>query len=229
MKTQEEAIELSGIMKEIGNLANRETICILTNMEEPVGKCVGNSLEIIESIECLKGNIPEDIKEIILTLGSYIIKLDGKGDNLEENKKKILENIENGKAYSKFLEIVEEHGGDVEYIENTSKFTEAKYILPVISEKEGYVEKLDGEKVGQISVNIGAGRIKKEDNIYPEVGIVLNKKTSDKVEMGDILAYIHANNKEDGTKAVEDLLNAYTVGAHNCDLQKPKHILGIIE
>ena len=88
MKTKEDAKELSHIMKNIGALANKETVCVLTNMEEPVGFAVGNALEFIEVIECLKGNIPEDVKEIILTIGSYIIKLSGKGDNLEENRKK---------------------------------------------------------------------------------------------------------------------------------------------
>ena len=102
MQNEKDAIELSNIMKNIGKLANRETVCIITNMDEPVGYAIGNSLEIIETIECLKGNIPEDIKEIITTIGAYILKLADKGDNLEENKLKILENIKNGKAYNKF-------------------------------------------------------------------------------------------------------------------------------
>ena len=93
MQNEKDAIELSNIMKNIGKLANRETVCIITNMDEPVGYAIGNSLEIIETIECLKGNIPEDIKEIITTIGAYILKLADKGDNLEENKLKILENI----------------------------------------------------------------------------------------------------------------------------------------
>lgn len=147
MKTKKDAETLSNIMKEIGDLAKRETVCIITNMDEPVGYSIGNSLEIIETVECLKGNIPQDIKEIITTIGSYIIKLAGKGDNLEENKVKILENIKNGKAYNKFLELVQNQNGDIEYIKNTDKFEKAKHILPVISTKEGYVYKLNAEKV----------------------------------------------------------------------------------
>ncbi len=147
MKTKNEAEKLSNTMKEIGNLAERETVCIITNMDEPVGYAIGNSLEIIETVECLKGNIPEDIKEIITTIGSYIIKLAGKGDNLEENKIKILENVKNGKAYNKFLELVQNQNGDIEYIKNTDKFEKAKYILPVICEEEGYIYKLNAEKV----------------------------------------------------------------------------------
>ena len=107
MKTKEEAVELSNIMREIGHIANRETICILTNMDEPLGHSVGNALEIIETVQCLKGNMPEDIREIVVTLGSYMMKLAGKGDKIEENRRRIIENIENGKAYDKFLELVE--------------------------------------------------------------------------------------------------------------------------
>ena len=165
MKNKEDAIELSNIMKNIGNLANRETVCVLTNMNEPVGHTIGNTLEIIETIKCLKGNIPEDIKEIITTIGSYIIKLSGKNDDLEENKKMILENIKNGKAYNKFLELVKSQGGNTEYIENIEKFEKAKHIIPVIADKDGFVEELNAGKVGLISVSLGAGRVKKEDDI----------------------------------------------------------------
>lgn len=143
MKTKEDAIKLSNIMKDIGKLASRETICILTNMEEPVGNTVGNSLEIEEVIECLKGIIPEDIKEIITTIGSYIIKLSGKSDDLEVNKEMILENISKGKAYNKFVELIKNQGGDINYIENTNKFEKAKYIMPIIAEESGYIKELN--------------------------------------------------------------------------------------
>ena len=226
MKTKNEAEKLSNIMKEIGDLAGRETVCVITNMDEPVGYAIGNSLEIIETVECLKGNMPEDIKEIITTIGSYIIKLAGKGDNLEENKIKILENIKNGKAYNKFLELVQNQNGNIEYIRNTDKFEKAKYILPVISEEDGYVYKLNAEKVGKVSVNLGAGRIKKEDSIDKAVGIVLNKKISDKVKKGEILAFIYANDEEKGNQAVEDLLEVYEISKEA--VKKEEIILGVI-
>ena len=226
MKTQNEAEKLSNIMKEIGDLAGRETVCVITNMDEPVGYSIGNSLEVIETVECLKGNIPEDIKEIITTIGSYIIKLSGKGDNLEENKVKILENIKNGKAYNKFLELIQNQNGNIKYIKNTDKFEKAKYIIPVVSDKDGYVEKLNAERVGKISVNLGAGRIKKEDSIDKAVGIVLNKKISDKVKEGDILAFIYANNEEKGNQAAKDLQEVYEISKE--PVKKEKVILGII-
>jgi len=226
MRTKEEATEISKMMKDIGNLAGRETVCVLTNMNEPVGKAVGNTLEILETIECLKGNIPEDIKEIILGLGSYIIKLAGEGDNLEENKRKILENINNGKAYNKFLELIKNQNGDISYIENPEKFEKAKYIMPVYAEKNGYIEKLDARHVGVTSVHLGAGRIRKEDAIDYAVGIWLEKKIADKVNEGDILAYIHANNEESGKQAIEELKQAYKIADEPVNMEN--YILDII-
>ena len=226
MKTKEEATELSHIMKNIGDLANKETVCVLTNMEEPVGYAVGNSLEIIEVVECLKGNMPEDIKEIILTIGSYIIKLAGKGDDLIENRKKIIECINCGKALEKFKELVNNQGGDVSYIQDVNKFEKAKYIIPVISEKSGYVKSLNAEKIGVTSVHLGAGRVKKEDSIDKTVGIILNKKISNEVKKGDILAYVHANDETKGKQAVEDILSAYEIASEK--QEEPKYIIDII-
>lgn len=213
-------------MKEIGTLANRETVCVLTNMDEPVGRAVGNTLEILETIECLKGNMPDDIKEIILGIGSIIIKLAGEGDDIEENKNKILENIKTGKAYNKFLELVKKQGGDISYIENTEKFERAKYIIPVYSKQTGYVEKLDAEKIGVASVNLGAGRIKKEDTIDHAVGIWLEKKIADHVKDGEILAYVHANDEAKGKQAVKAIEEAYNIVDRKVEMEK--YVLDII-
>ena len=226
MKTKEDAIKISKMMKDIGTLANRETVCVLTNMDEPVGRAVGNTLEILETIQCLKGNMPEDIKEIILGIGAQIIKLAGEGDNLEENMNKILENINNGRAYTKFLELVQIQGGDISYIENPEKFQKARYIIPVYSEEEGYVEELNAEKVGVTSVHLGAGRVKKEDGIDHSVGMWIEKKVGDRVNKGDILAYIHANDTEKGNTAVKDLKQAYKIIKN--PIQMENYILDII-
>ncbi len=227
MKNKEDAIKLAEEMREIGKLANKETISVLTNMSEPIGKTIGNTLEIIEAVEALKGNITDDVKEIITTIGAYIIKLSGNGNDLEKNKAKILENIGNGKAYNKFIELVAKQGGDISYIENTEKFQKAKYIIQVKSKQDGFISKLNALDVGKISVNLGAGRMKKEDGIDNAVGIVLNKKISDRVNVGDILAYVYANDQEKGNKAVEDLYDAYEFS--NVETEKQSHILGIVE
>lgn len=226
MKTEEDAIKLANIMKNIGNLANRETVCVLTNMEEPVGYAVGNSLEVKEAVEALKGNMQEDVKEIVLTIGSYIVKLAGIGNNIEENKNMILENISNGKAYKKFLELVVNQGGDITFIEDLEKFEKAKYILPIISDKSGYVKVLEAERIGRASVALGAGRIRKEDSIDKSVGFILNKKIGSKVERGCILGYVHANDEEKGKLAIEEVKKAYEIVDEKVDM--PKYILEII-
>ena len=212
MKTREEAQKLADAMIKIGKLANRETIAVITPMEQPLGKNIGNTLEVIEAVEALKGDMREDVKEVVLELGSNMLKLAGKGNNLEENKEKMMENIQKGKALEKFKQLVINQGGDVTYIENTEKFKKAKYIVPVILDKEGIVKELKAEEVGKLSVFLGAGRLRKEDKIEPEVGIVLNKKIGDTVKKDDIVAYIHANDKGKAREAVERLKKIYKLG-----------------
>ena len=212
MKTKEKAQELANEMVEIGRLAKRETVAIITPMEEPLGRNVGNTLEVIEAVEALKGNIAEDVKNVVLELGSNMLKLAGKGNNLEENESKMLENISNGKALEKFKELVANQGGDVSYIEDTNKFEKAKYILPVILENQkGTVKELKAEEIGKLSVFLGGGRIRKEDKIDSAVGITLNKKVGDKVEKSDIVAYIHSNDEEKGKEAVQRLKKIYII------------------
>ena len=209
MKTVEDAKKLAETMEKIGKLSNRETIAVITDMNEPLGKTVGNTLEVIESIEALNGKMKKDVEEVVLLLGSNMMKLAGLGENIEENKNRIKENIRNGKALEKFRELVINQGGDISYIDNIEKFPKAKYIIPLVAEKNGVIESLDAEKVGKISVFLGAGRIKKEDTIQKEVGLVFEKKVGDNVNIGDILAYIHGNNEEKTKEAVEELKNIY--------------------
>lgn len=211
MKTKEKAQKLAEAMIKIGKLAKRETVAVLTPMEQPLGRNVGNTLEVIEAVEALKGNIQEDVKEVVLELGSNMIKLAGKGENLEENKFRMMQNIENGKALEKFKELVKNQGGDTSYIEDTNKFKKAKYIIPVRLEKEGIVKELKAEEIGKLSVFLGAGRIKKEDKIETESGIVLNKKVGDKVERDDIVAYIHANGEDKAKEAVKKIKEIYKI------------------
>ena len=205
MKKIKEARQLARQMIEIGKLANKETVCILTNMDEPLGYAVGNNLEVIEAIEFLKGNMPNDVKEVVLELGAYMLKLAKLGDNIEENKEKMLKNIYNGKALKKLKEMIQNQSGDVTYIEDTSKFEKAKYIREVKSTKNGYIQEINAESVGRLACSLGAGRIRKEDNIDNSVGIILNKKVSEQVKKDDILAYIYSNN-QDKSKEVEDKL-----------------------
>ena len=211
MKNIEQAKLLANEMIEIGKLANRETKCILTKMDEPLGYAIGNNLEVIEAIKFLKGEMPEDLKEVVLELGANMIKLAGLGDNIEENKNKMIENIYNGKAYNKFLEMVENQGGDISYIENLEKFPKAKFIKQIIAKQSGYIYEINAKDVGKVTCNLGAGRIKVNDEINYSVGIILAKKVGDKVNIGDELAEIHADSESSLKLAENSLLDIIKV------------------
>lgn len=211
MKTKEKAQELAETMIKIGELVKRETIVVTTPMNQPLGRNVGNILEVVEAVESLKGNMELDVKKVVLELGSVMLKLAGKGENLKENTILMLENIRNGKALKKFKELVQNQGGDVNYIENIEKFEKARYIIPVKSKKIGIVTKLPAEEIGKLSVYLGAGRIKKEDNIDYTAGIELNKKILDKVNLGEVIATIHTNDKEKAKEAENRIQEIYEI------------------
>lgn len=207
MKNIDDAKKLADIMTRIGRLANKETVCILTDMDKPLGFAVGNNLEVIEAIDVLKNRyIPKDVEEVILELGANMLILANKVNSIDDGKAMILENIKNGKGFEKLVELVSSQGGDVSYLEDTSKFKKAKFIKSIIASKSGRVLKLDANLVGKMSGYLGAGRIKKDDDIDVSVGFVFKKKNGDIVEKGDILGYIHGND-EDKVKIVlkEDL------------------------
>lgn len=227
MKNIDDAKKLSETMINIGKLAGKETVCILTNMDEPLGYSIGNTLEVIEAVEALQGDMDDDVKQVVLELGSYMIKLAGKGDDIEHNKKMMMECLDSGAAYMKFLELIENQGGDVSYINDESKFENAKFIYPVMSDRSGYIKSIEAERLGKISCELGAGRIKKEDVIDNQVGLIINKKIGDKVERDEILGIIHANDEEKLKNAIDELKNSFEI----CEeyVEKPKVILGIVK
>lgn len=211
MTNLKDAEKLSKEMIEIGKLANRETVCVLTNMEEPLGHSIGNSLEVIEAINFLKGEMIEDVKQVVLELGAYMMKLAGLGEDIAKNKEILLENIQNGKAYQKFIEMVDNQNGDISYLENTEKFEKAKIITFICSKEEGYVKEINAKEVGKIAGELGAGRVKKEDEIDSSVGIVLNKKVGDRVEENEVLAYIHSNGEKETQIAKRKLEDTFVI------------------
>lgn len=206
MKTPEDAKALAKEMVDIGNNVGRKTIGVISDMDQPLGYAIGNAIEVIEAIDLLKGNGPKDLLELTLTLGSNMLILAGRVKDEEEGRKLLKENIENGKALEKLKEFVKAQGGDASYVDDVSKFPQAKYIIEVKANKSGYINKINAEKLGLIAMELGAGRATKESIIDLAVGIKLTKKRGDKVENGDILGYVYANNLEKGNKAKEDLL-----------------------
>ena len=211
MKTPGDARALAQEMVDIGNSVGRKTIAIISDMNQPLGYAIGNSLEVIEAINTLKGKGPSDLLELTLNLGSYMLILGKKASSFQEGYNMLLENIKNKKALEKLKEFVKIQGGDERYIDDTNLFEKASYIIEVKAKNSGIVSKIHAEKVGLIAMELGAGRVTKESKIDLSVGIVLNKKCGDKVNKGEILAYIHANDKEKGEKALEKLINAIEI------------------
>lgn len=211
MKNKEDAQKLAEQMIRIGKLAGREVRCVLTPMDEPLGYAVGNSLEVIEAINFLKGNMPKDLKDVVLELGANMLQLAGKGENIEENKLKMLKNIENGAAFNKFEEMVKNQGGDISYLEDTTKFKKSKYTIAVVAEEDGIVKEINAEEIGKLACYLGAGRVNKDDKIEPDVGIVLNKKVGDKVMVNDFLAYICGNDENKVHESEKKILEIYKI------------------
>lgn len=191
MKTKEDAVELSKIMVNIGEDFKRKVVAVITDMDSPLGNAIGNSLEVWEACEVLKGNGPKDLKEVCLYLASNMLFMAGKG-SIEECKNMVTESIKSGRAMKKFEEMVSAQGGDLSKFEegyvNSSK---VKY--EVVSNFEGYIEAVDTEALGRAAMILGAGRKRKEDKIDYEAGIILCKKTNDKVIKGDILAVLYSS------------------------------------
>lgn len=212
MKNEEDAKKLADEMIKIGKMVNREVVCILTKMDEPLGFAVGNNLEVIEAVKFLKGDMPEDLKQVVLELGSNMIKLAGLGNDLEKNKEMMLENISNGKGYAKFIEMVKTQGGDISYIENLDKFPKSKFIVPILSKNSGYITNLPAKEIGEMACFLGAGRISKDDKIDNSVGIVLTKKVGDFVKNNEVIAYIHSNDTEKAKKVEKDFYEICEIG-----------------
>lgn len=193
MKNIDDAISLAEEMVNIGNGYGRKTVAIVTNMDQPLGNAIGNALEVKEAIDTLKGEGPEDLFELCLILGSKLLVLANKTDNEDDARKMLIEAVDSGKAYDKFIQMVDRQGGDISYIENPELLPKAKYILEVKSIKEGYVNSINAEEVGKLALSLGAGRETMDSILDLSVGIVLNKKVGDRVEIGEALGFIHSN------------------------------------
>ena len=213
MKTLQEAKSLAKKMEKLGELAGREVISIFTPMDEPIGYAIGNTLEIIEAIDFLKARkIPNDLKNIVLELGSNMIKLAGRGQNLTKNKELMMETIKNGSAFEKLKQMVKNQGGDISYIEDTTKFEKSRYEIEVYGEKAGTIKEINAENIGELTCYLGAGRIRKEDKIDNSVGIILNKKVGEIIKKDELIAKVYANDFEKGNFVKEQIQKIYKIG-----------------
>lgn len=208
MKTFEEAKVLATEMVNIGKKLNKDVKAEITDMNQPLGKAVGNNLEIKEVIETLKGNGPKDLVEICLSSGAILLQQAKLYNDRNEGRKALEENIKNGKAFEKFKEFVKAQGGDVDYIDHPEKFPVSKNLIEIKSECDGYIKTIDALAIGLGSCHLGGGRMKLNDVIDMSAGIYLNKKVGDFAKKGELLCTLHTN-KDNVEAIIEQVKKAY--------------------
>ena len=205
MKTLEDAEALAHAMVSIGNNVGRNTMAIISDMSQPLGNTIGNGLELKEAIETLQGHGPDDLTELVLTLGSQMVVLAKKADNLKDARELLEAAIQSGKALDKFKTFLSNQGGDVSIIERPDSLEDAKYKIEYTAQKDGFISEMVANEIGVASMMLGAGRQTKEDIIDLSVGIVLNKKVGDKVNAGESILTIHSN--KENVNDIFDKLN----------------------
>ena len=226
MKTLEDSTKLAKSMVEIGHLAGKKVIALITDMDVPLGKAIGNSLEVIEAVETLKGEGPEDLTEICIDIAANMLYMAGKG-TVKECEALAKKAIADGSALQTLVKMVHAQGGNEKLLLDTSLFKKAAYDYEVKAPKTGYIEHVDTESYGMASLALGAGRAKKEDPIDYSAGITLEKKTGDFVKEGDVIAVLHTNKPESVKEAEERILKATEISSE--PVEKKPIIMGRIE
>jgi pyrimidine-nucleoside phosphorylase len=209
MQTLDEARELARLMVDIGRLAGRKTVALLSDMNQPLGSAIGNSLEVIEAIELLRGRAPRDYYEHCLHVAAHMLVVGQCAKDLNEGLIMAENCVADGSALEKFRVLVKAQGGDVSYVDDMSKYARAKYVEVVNAPQSGYISQVHARLVGEASVALGAGRAKKSDSIDHAVGFLIHKKVGDKVEKGEALFEIHANDEGKLIEAHKAVLSAY--------------------
>ncbi|MBD3286304.1 thymidine phosphorylase [candidate division WOR-3 bacterium] len=210
MKNERDA---EGLARKIISVTKRfdlRTKAVLSDMSQPLGKAVGNALEVEEAVLCLKGEGPPDLRELVLTLAARMLSLAGRkqGDARKETE----DALDSGKGLNKFIEMVRLQGGNPAVVEDYKLLPRAEFKIPVTAEKEGVFQKIDTYKIGMLAVELGAGRRRKEDSIDPAVGFKINKKIGDEVEKGEPLAYVYANDETLGQRIARELKGCFETG-----------------
>lgn len=211
MKKEEDALALAKEMVDIGNMAGRRTVAVISDMEQPLGFAVGNALEVKEAIAELRGEGPDDFHELCLTLGSRMLMAGGKASDEDTARAMLEQVISDGTALKKFAEFVDAQGGNGDAVYNPDTLPKASIVRAVCSKQKGYVNHIACDEIGVCSLMLGGGRETKESVIDLSVGLILNKKAGDFVEEGEPLAYIHANDEGRYAAAAERFLNAYVI------------------
>ncbi|MBU3110595.1 pyrimidine-nucleoside phosphorylase [Clostridium lacusfryxellense] len=211
MKNEDDAFELAREMVEIGTNVGRKTIGVITDMDQPLGYAVGNSLEVEEAIDTLKGEGPKDLTELCLTLGSHMLVLGEKAKNVDEAREILKDIIKSGKGLQKLRELVVAQGGNPSFVDDQSMFKVPSIVEDILSNYEGYVKAIKADAIGIAALNLGAGRETKESIIDLSVGVVLHKKIGDFVKKGETIATIYANSEEKQKTSTKMVLDAYEI------------------
>lgn len=210
METLDEARTLASRMVDIGRLAGREVVALLSDMNQPLGCAVGNSLEVVEAVETLKGGGPADFREHCLHVSAHMLVLGKRAKDLAEGRAMAEKSIADGSAFEKFRVLVQAQGGDVSYVDDMSKFPRAKFVEVVKAPRGGSILQVQARSVGEAAVTLGAGRAKKSDPVDHAVGFVIHKKVGDKVEAGEALFTVHANDESRLAEARQAVLAAHS-------------------
>lgn len=226
MKTFEGSLELAKTMVDIGNGVGRETYAVISDMNQPLGISVGNNLEVIEAIETLKGNGPEDLLDASLTLAAYMLIGAKRANTEKEARELLLGTIADGSALNKFAEFVKAQGGDERAVFDTDLFEKARLTYDVLAKENGYVTNFHTDEIGMTSLILGGGRETKDSVIDLSVGMKIHKKIGDKVEVGTKIATLYANDEDKLKAAMERFEQAYTISKD--EIKAPKHVYGIV-
>ncbi len=208
MKTRKDAQKLAETMVDIGKRANKQTVALLTNMDEPLGNCVGNILEVMEAVESLQGRGPKDLMEVVFALGTQMLMMAGAVQDAKEAEEKLKNTISDGSAYEKFCCFIEAQGGHRSDVEHIDALQKVSFVQKVKSTNEGYLSHINAERIGHASMVLGGGRAKKEDDIDLSVGVRLLKKVADPVKSGEEIAVIYGNDEEKVRLAEKEILES---------------------
>ncbi len=221
MKTEEDAAFLAELMVETGERMGKQVVALITDMDQPLGLMIGNALEVVEVIEILRGEGPEDLRQLCLELAGWMLRLGGVANTVTEGKKLSEKLIGSGQALDKFRQMVELQGGDPRMIDDPEKLPRARHTMILSSPRSGYLASLQCEQVGTACVILGGGRERKEDSVDPAVGIVLHKKVGDAVSIGEPLATVHYNDESLAHRARELLVKSYRITDLPAQEKKP--------
>lgn len=219
MQEYKDALKLGKIMVDIGLELGKETVAVISNMAEPLGFAIGNSLEVKEAIDVLKDKGPEDLRNLCLVLGAHMLKLGGAVKSYKEGKNRLEGILKEGAAFNKFKEMITAQGGNPEVIDRPELLPLAKHCNKIKADISGYIQKIDSRLIGESAMLLGAGREKKESEIDLSVGIVLKKKVGSKVNINEDLAEVHYNDLKKLKEAKNKLFSSFVIGD-----KKPKKL-----